>query len=272
MKIVLDGIQMDNTAETTGGISDGRSVAKINTLDKRNIASFDSPGSRGSAHNDLGRAAVEVSFNGTIWGESAKEVIEQIRGKFKSGEPVPFIANLSGMTDITRVVIERLDISDMPGFKDRYDYSIRLKEYREPPEEPTLPAVGGAEAGEGGEGAGEEEGEAGKEEGEEGDGADEEAKAWADEEAEKSDEGSNVVIGKVLNADGKPKKGATVKVSSDSGERTVVTDDEGTYLLENLEPGEYTAIVDGENDFEGIKKKLIVGNGDKGESEGESEG
>jgi hypothetical protein len=271
MKIVLDGIQMDNTAGKPDGISDGRSVAKINTLDKRNIASFDSPGARGSAYSDLGRAAVEVSFNGTIWGEDAKGIIEQIRGKFKSGEPVPFTANISGITDITKVVIDRLDFSDIPGSMDRYDYSIRLKEYREPPEEPATPAAGGAEAGEGGEGAGGE-GEAGREEGKEGAGADEEAKEWADKEAEKSDEGSNVVIGRVLDADGNPKKGATVKVSSDSGERTVVTDDEGTYSLENLEPGEYTAIVDGDKDFEGIKKKLTVGNGGEGESEGESEG
>jgi hypothetical protein len=258
MKIELDGIQLDNITEDTGGVSDGRSVSNISTADKRNITSQDAPGASGSSHNDQGRSAVVVSFDGTIFGENAKTLIEQIRSKFKGGEAVPFISDLTGMADITKVIIDNFKVNDSMGSKDRYDYSIVLKEYKEPPEEPSPPGTG-AGGGKGGEEEGEKEGEEGaggegeKEESE----ADKEAKKFVEDEAEKSDKGTNTVVGKVLDEEGNPKKGVSVKING-SEDRSVVTDEEGAYKAENLPPGEYTVTVDAEG-YEGVEEKFSVG-------------
>lgn len=245
MKIDLDGITLDETQEQAdGSIVAGRSVSNISTADKRNVVSYEAPGAQGSTHNDLGRSAVVISFDGTISGDNARAIVESIRSKFKAGKPVPFLSDLSGAADITKVLIDRFTVKDTAGSLDRYDYSIILKEYREPPEEPEAPSVEEKEA--------------------EGSDKDEAAGDWAEEEAEKSDEGVNIIVGKVLDIDGNPKKGVKVKVSGPEGEDIVETDDEGTYKLENLKPGEYTAIVDSE-EYEGIEKKFTIG---KGEEEG----
>jgi hypothetical protein len=235
MRIELDGIQLDSIKEGMGGISDGRSVSSISAADKRNIVSHDAPGAAGSSHYDQGRSAVVISFEGTIFGENARTIVEQIRSRFKSGEAVPFIADLAGMAEITKVIIDRLSVKDSEGAKDRYEYSIVLKEYREPPEEPEAPETG----------------------------ADEEARAWADQEASRSDKGVNVVTGKVLGADGRPVEGVRLTIRCSDGEHSVETDGDGVYRLENLPPGEYTVLVgEGERkEYAGIEKKLYIGKG-----------
>ncbi len=249
MKIDLDGILLNETQEEPdGSILAGRSVSNISTADKRNVVSYEAPGAQGSTHNDLGRSAVVISFDGTISGDNARGIIESIRSKFKAGEPLPFLSDLTGAADITRVLIDRFAVKDTAGSMDRYDYSIVLKEYREPPEEPEAPSVG--------------------EEAAEGSAQDGAAEDWAEEEAEKSDESVNSITGKVLDAEGNPKKGVKVTVKFGDGEHSAETDDEGIYRLENLEPGEYTAIV-GEEGYEDSGAKLTIGK--NGEGEGESE-
>jgi hypothetical protein len=243
MKIELDGIPLDTTSEGEGGVSDGRSVSNISTADKRNITSQDAPGGAGSSHNDQGRSAVVVSFDGTIFGESAKTLIEQLRSKFKGGEAVPFIADLTGMADITKVIIDSFNVNDSEGSKDRYDYSIVLKEYKEPPEEPSAPAAGaGAEAGaEAGAGGGGEEGEKTESE------VDKEAKEFVEDSADNEIKKYNQVSGIVSDADDNPVAGVSVTLTRDDG---IVfsgkTDDTGKYLIERVDPGNYKLKVDAE--------------------------
>jgi hypothetical protein len=267
MKIDLDGIALDNTEEqATGDIQQGRCVSNINTSDKRNVASVDVPGGQGSSHNDLGRSAVVVTFDGSIFGENARTLIESIRSKFKAGDPVPFVSDLSGSADITKVIIDNFVVNDAAGSRDRYDYSIVLKEYREPPEEPRAPGSGdGSNISE----------EAGGETP-----ADEEAKDWSEEVAGDSEGSINTITGKVLDTDGNPTKGVTVKISGDDGEHSVVTDDEGVYKLADVPPGTYTASIDdGENS--GMAETITVGgsggdasgaDADTGDTGGDSEG
>jgi len=267
MKIELDGIALDTIQGSTDGVSEGRSVSNINTADKRNIDSQDSPGAQGSSHQDLGRMAVVVSFDGTLLGPNATSIIEQIRSRFKKGDPVPFLSDLSGTADITKVIIDSFNVKDTVGAKDRYDYSIILKEYKEPPEEPEAPAVGtgaggpeeeseeaakGEEGAEGKEGEGEIEEEKKEEETE----ADKEAKEKVEEEAKNSDEGCNIVTGEVRDENDQPMKGVCVKINGPE-DREVYTDENGVYTAENLPPGEYTVTVDAEG-HEGGEDKFNV--------------
>jgi hypothetical protein len=249
MKIDLDGILLNETQEQPdGSILAGRSVSNISTADKRNVVSYEAPGAQGSTHNDLGRSAVVISFDGTISGDNARAIIESIRSKFKAGEPLPFLSDLTGAADITRVLIDRFVVKDTAGSPDRYDYTIILKEYKEPPEEPEAPSI---------------EGEASEESDQ--DGA---AEDWAEAEAEECDEGVNAITGRVLDSEGNPKKGVKVTVKFGDGEYSAETDDDGVYRLENLEPGEYTATVE-EEGYEGSEAKLTIGkeNPEEGTSE-----
>lgn len=235
MKIDLDGISLDNTDEqATGDVKSGRCVMNINTSDRRNVSSIDVPGGQGSSHNDLGRSAVVVAFDGTIYGSNARTLIESIRSKFKSGDPVPFISDISGSADITKVIIANLIVNDTAGAKDRFDYSIMLKEYKEPPEAPRAPASGGEGKTAGGED-------------EEETPADGQAREWSDDVAGASGDSNNTVQGKVLDDDGNPKKGTRVRVSSEDGEYSAETDDDGVYKLEDMPPGEYKASVEDEH-------------------------
>ncbi len=243
MKIDLDGIILNETQEQPdGSILAGRSVSNIGTADKRNVVSFEAPGAQGSTHSDLGRSAVVISFDGTVSGDGARDIIASIRAKFKAGAPVPFLSDLSGAADITKVLIDRFAVKDTAGSPDRYDYSIVLKEYREPPEEPDT---------------GEEREEAGQ------DGA---AEDWAEGEAENCEESINVITGRVLDAGGNPRKGVKVTVRSADGEYSAETDGEGVYRLENLAPGEYTAIVE-EEGYEGTECRLTIGDNGEGGAE-----
>jgi hypothetical protein len=133
MKIELEGILLSDTREQTGGTLEGRSISNVCANDDRNIVMHNIPGMEGSVFQDMGRTAVRIAFEGIISGNSARNVIEMIRSKFKSGVPVTFNSDISGATDITKVIIDDFRVSDSSGNKDRYNYSISLKEYKSPP-------------------------------------------------------------------------------------------------------------------------------------------
>jgi len=139
MKIELEGILLSDTREQTGGTLEGRSISNVHANDDRNIVMHNIPGMEGSVFQDMGRTAVKIAFEGIISGNSARSVIEMIRSRFKSGEPVTFNSDISGAADITRVIIGDFRVSDAAGNKDHYNYSISLEEYKSPPAAQTSP-------------------------------------------------------------------------------------------------------------------------------------
>ncbi|OPY30000.1 MAG: hypothetical protein A4E28_00498 [Methanocella sp. PtaU1.Bin125] len=133
MKIELDGIPLDKTEESaTGGIPEARSISGIVSSARRNYVMHPIPGMDGCVFQDMGRTAVRISFDGAISGKSAISTVEMLRARFKGGAPVPFNSDVSGASDITQVVIEDFKVSAAAGNKNRYTYSIVLKEYKEP--------------------------------------------------------------------------------------------------------------------------------------------
>jgi len=234
MKIELDGISLNEAQSRDGGIAEARSVSNVHATDNRNIVLHTVPGMEGSAIQDLGRTAVRVSFDGVVMGAGAKGVVEMLRSKFKQGEPVPFNSDISGMAEVAKVVIEDLKVTEAAGNMGRYDYSIRLKEYMEPPAQSTTPPS-----------------------------QDDQAEQWADAAAEETDNSINALTGKVLDAEGKPMKGVTVKATMEGEEYTGMTDEEGIYKIKNLKPGDYEVTVDAKG-FEGIKQNVSVGKGGEG--------
>jgi flagellar biosynthesis GTPase FlhF len=207
LNIELDGIALIWTdQDSAGGITEVRNVSNITTNDKRSMVEHEVPGMEGNTFQDQGRSPVKISFAGSLQGKTAKSMIEVIRSKFKLGAPLPFNSDITGSTDVTKVLIEELNVEDIAGGANRYRYSIVLREYKEPPPEPVTPPT-------------------------------------QDKEATES---INCLTGKVLDSDGNPRAGIGVIASSDDGEFKGETDEEGVYRLEDLPSGRYRVTVDSE--------------------------
>lgn len=135
MKIELDGVSLDQTVESpAGGIAEARSILGIISSARRNYVMHSIPGLDGCVFQDMGRTAVAIRIEGTVMGRGALPAVEMLRSKFKSGEPVSFNSDVSGASDITKVIIEDFRVSEAAGSKGRYSYTIMLKEYNAPAE------------------------------------------------------------------------------------------------------------------------------------------
>jgi hypothetical protein len=230
MNIELDGMPLIAHIRDpeTGATKELRSVYNISISEKRSIVEHKIPGLNGGILQDLGREPVRITFNGILYGETAKEDLEKIRAKFKSGNPVPFSSDISGAVEVNQVLIEDLHIEDVGGALNRYNYSIALREYIVPQEE-EKPAPT----------------------------QDEEAEKEVEEKTDEAIASVNYITGKVLDKDGKPKKDVNVKITWDGGEYTVKTNEEGIYRKDNLEPGKYTVTVDAP-EYKGLKKEVEI--------------
>lgn len=243
MNIEIDGIALvkSEQAEAGSGV-EIRNVSNISTTDRRNIVEHQIPGMEGSVFQNMGRAAVRISFEGTLQGRSAKNKLETIRSKFKQGIPLPFNSDISGAADVTQVLIENLRISEEAGITDRYQYSIVICEYKEPPPEPTIPPS-----------------------------QDEEAAEAHENMAEEEIEAINYITGKVLDHEGNPKTGVPVIIRSEAGEYRVETNEEGIYRQNDLPPARYRVTVESE-EYRGIEKEVVIGSGGGREEQGEGSG
>jgi len=231
MKIELDNIPLVMQKEENGKIVEVRSVMNIKTYEKRRIVEHKIPGMEGNIFQDLGRDPVKISFEGTFQGGNAKENLETIRSKFKSGKEVPFASDITGASEVSQVLITEFDIEDTGGIKNQYRYYIELREYITPTEEETT--------------APEQE---------------EQAEGAVEDKINDALGSINYITDKVLDANGNPKKDVDVKITWDKGEITIKTNEEGIYKQENLEPGKYTIKVDAEG-YERTEKEVIIKSG-----------
>lgn len=238
MNVELDGIPLNKSSG-----AEIRNIYNINTSDKRSMVEYEIPGMEGNVFQNLGRSPVKISFDGTLQGKTARDNLEVLRARFKQGIPLPFNSDISGAADVTKILIEDMRIEEVAGITDRYRYSIVLREFKEPPPEPTTPPS-----------------------------QDEKAKEFANNVSEETLEGINCVTGKVLDSEGNPKSRIRVIITCSEGEHKdeiydCETNEEGIYLVEDLPPGKYKISVDAE-EYEGIEETIIIG---KGEKSGEEE-
>jgi len=94
----------------------------------------------------MGREPVQISFDGIIYGEEAKDTLKGIRDKFKAGNPVPFRSDLTGIAEVSQVLIEDLQVLDISGSPKNFKYRIKLREYIQPKKKDKAPPSQDADA------------------------------------------------------------------------------------------------------------------------------
>ena len=217
MSIELDKIPLVKHIrdDDTGKTKVINSVYNVKVEERRSVVEHKIPGMEGGILQDLGREPVRISFEGVIHGEEAKDALKNLRLRFKAGKPVPFSSDVSGVAEVTDVLIEDLQVDDMGGMPNNYKYRIVLREYTPPPQKDDPPPS-----------------------------QEEEAKESVEEEAEEAKSSVNYITGKIVDGEGNPQPEVDVKITFEGGEYTLKTDSEGIYRKDNLEQGMYTVTVD----------------------------
>lgn len=112
-------------------------IQSIHSLEKRNFVELDIPGRVGSLFQDMNTGPTCIAISGSLYGdETRNEFLEELRGKFREGEPVTFVGDIVTATEVQYVIIETLQFEENGLRPDQLDYFIRLKESPPPPPPP----------------------------------------------------------------------------------------------------------------------------------------
>ncbi len=109
-------------------------VQEIATHDKRALAEHKPPGMEGSLLQNLGRSPSRLVLWGVATGPEVLDFVEKLDGKFRAGEPVPFVADIVAEAEIEAMVIDDLEWQELAGRPERFAYVLTLREYIEPVE------------------------------------------------------------------------------------------------------------------------------------------
>lgn len=121
-------------------------IELIRTAEQRNFVEMEVPGRVGSTYQDMNTSPTNILIRGSLYGDETRdEFLETVRDKFKSGEPLTFVADIITATEIQYVVIESLRFEENGARPDQMDYMLVLKE--SPPPPPPPDPLGGLDAG-----------------------------------------------------------------------------------------------------------------------------
>ena len=110
------------------------SVQGVRADDNRTLVELRVPGQAGSVFQDLGRAPATVLLEGLLIGEGAPDALERLRTAYQKAEPLSFASDIAIGTEMTEIVIADLLVRQEAGYRERYRYAIKIREYIEPPE------------------------------------------------------------------------------------------------------------------------------------------
>lgn len=109
-------------------------IERIGTVERRHLVEVSVPGLAGSYHQDLGSAPVAIRIEGTLAGDDSRDdFLTAVRDKFKAGDPVDFVADITTATEVEQVLIADLKVLEVAGSSDTFRYAITLTQHVEPP-------------------------------------------------------------------------------------------------------------------------------------------
>jgi hypothetical protein len=111
-------------------------VQKLRIEELRRLAELPVPGRSGSLLQDLNSAPATIETRGSLYADERSEFLTQVRDKFRAGEPLTFVADITEATDIQYVMIESLIVEESSRYPEQIDYFLRLRESPPPPPPP----------------------------------------------------------------------------------------------------------------------------------------
>jgi outer membrane protein OmpA-like peptidoglycan-associated protein len=115
-------------------------VDKVEEVENEVVAQHSVPALEGDFLQDLGRRASRVTLTGTLTGTTAADGLKSLREKFRAAEPVPFVEDIASATKVGKVLIEDMDVRELAGKPERFEYALTLLEFTPPPKpEPEPP-------------------------------------------------------------------------------------------------------------------------------------
>lgn len=112
-------------------------VAMMRTAEARKFAELAVPGRQGSLFQDLNAEPTLVEIAGSLFAdEERSEFLTTVREKFRAGEPVTFVADITEATDIQFVVIDSMRFEQRADRPDEVSYHLTLRESPPPPPPP----------------------------------------------------------------------------------------------------------------------------------------
>ena len=139
MSIKLDDIDLSAVkGELSLGLrSHTSSVTRIGIIDKRRIVKHDSLSTYGTIISDQGKTSARVFLEGRFVGDDAANGISSLRSKYKKGEPLNLISDITSLSNIHKVMIEDIRIQMSSTIQLSYNYQMILAEYVETMKKPS---------------------------------------------------------------------------------------------------------------------------------------
>jgi hypothetical protein len=112
-------------------------VALMRTLESRRFAEQPIPGRAGNILQDLNAAPIVLEIAGSIFAEEERnEFLDSVRKKFRAGQPLTFVADITAATDLQFVVVESMHFEEIAQRPDQISYHLLLRESPPPPPPP----------------------------------------------------------------------------------------------------------------------------------------
>jgi len=80
-----------------------------------------------------GRRATRVRLAGTLSGPGVAAGLKGIRDSFRAARPISFAADIATATRLGSVLVECMDVREVAGKPERFEYALTLREYIPPP-------------------------------------------------------------------------------------------------------------------------------------------
>jgi hypothetical protein len=112
-------------------------ISSIGSLEQRAFAELEVPGKTASLFQDLAATPTRIVITGSLYGDEDRDsFLEEVRTKFRAGEPVTFVADILTATEVQYVVIETLRFEQSAESPDEIEYLIAVRESPPPPPPP----------------------------------------------------------------------------------------------------------------------------------------
>ena len=87
-------------------------VQDVRTREDQALVTHRVPGLDGAAYQHLGRRPAVITVVGMLADDESLAAIEELRGRFRAHEPLPFSADITTATDVREVVITKEAVND----------------------------------------------------------------------------------------------------------------------------------------------------------------